>query len=209
MELNMGNNKTLFQIEKEINDFLLNDNNFLEAKKSSENVKGMTKDRVNSVVEYVNKFISNNVDKSIRICPDGFFHNKQYVPIQTVYMLPDGTEEGKKIGNLFAFSQNVDVNTRIWWESVVLYVRFDEKYLYKDAYPTYSYPSTIYKMNIIEDLHKIFKKEAKEKKIGECESNIHSMQSEIKCRKREIEKIKEKIVSEEKKKEEILKWRFF
>lgn len=159
----MGNNKTLFQIEKEINDFLLNDNKFLDAKKSSEKVKGMTKDRVNSVVEYVNDFISNNVDKSIKICTDGFFHNNQYVSIQTIYTLPDGTEEGKNIGNLFAFSQNVDVNTRIWWESVVLYVRFDEKYLYRDAYPTYSYPSTIYKMNIIEDLHKTFRKEAKER----------------------------------------------
>lgn len=35
------------------------------------------------------------------------------------------------------------------------------------------------------------------------------MQGEIKYRKKEIEKIKEKIISEEKKKEEILKWRFF
>lgn len=50
MLLNMGQTKTMFQIEREINDLLLNNTDFLKIKKLSENVKGFTKDRINSVI---------------------------------------------------------------------------------------------------------------------------------------------------------------
>lgn len=197
MDLNIGGNKTLFQIEREINEFLLNDKDFLEIKKSSEYVKGSTKDCINSVIEYINNFINDNIDESIRICPYNFFSHNQHVPIQTIYMLPDGTKEKHIIGTLFAFCNKTDINARIWWESTILYVRFNSEYLYYDAY--HFNPSSIYKPLIIDDLHKMFIKESKKRKINKCEKNINMFQHQI-------EKMMHEMEDEKTKKEKIMKW---
>lgn len=119
--------------------------------------------------------------------------------------MPDGTEERHIIGTLFVFSQKVDINTRIWWEDVYLYVRFDEKYLYKDISP-HTRPSIIYGMLTVNDIHKIFVKEAKERKIKECENDICAMKSKIKNMKNTIVKTEKDIENKEIEKEEVAKW---
>ena len=87
-----------------------------------------------------------------------------------------------------------------------LYVRFDEKYLYKDISP-HTRPSIIYGMLTINDIHKIFVKEAKERKIKECENDICAMKSKIKNMKSAIVGTEKDIENKEMEKEKITKWR--
>lgn len=207
MQLSIGGTKTMFQIEREINDFLLDNTDFLKIKNLSKDVKGFTEDRINSVIRYANDHIKNNIDASIIIPLNHYFFNdKQYTPIETVYLLPDGTKEQHTIGTLFVFSQSVDLNTRIWWEDVYLYVRFDEKYLYKDISP-HTRPSIVYGMLTVNDIHKIFIKEAKERKIKECENDICAMKRKIKNMNNSIVKTEKDIEDKKMEKEAITKWR--
>lgn len=199
----MISDKTLLQIEQEINDFLHEDN-FLKVKRNVEYGRGLQKERIDRFVKYMNKYIKNNIEESI--CIDGstfnrFFDSNRYVSIQTRYKLPDGKEEYCNIGTLFAFSTEQDVmNMRIWAESTSLYVRFNEEYLYGDTYHLYS--SRTYRQFTIADIHKKIIKRRKDEIIKEYQIDIKKEENIMKKARERKQDIIEKLNATE-------KWRIY
>lgn len=173
----------MWEIEKEINDFLRSEE-CIKFRLDLENAHGLTKERAEKFIKYVNKYIENNISTFIYIGENNgwfhFFDNDKYININVKYTLPDGKIEYCIIGMLFACTTKKDTsNMRLWAESTNVYVSLKDQYLYADTPNSFG---KIFKMLRIADIHKIIIKRRKDEIIEEYKNSVKQAEKEIKER---------------------------
>ena len=180
--------KILLEIEKDINDFLRS-NECIKFRLNLENARGLTKEKAEKFIKYVNEYIKNNISSFIYIGEEdntwfNFFDDNEYININVKYTLPNGEIEYCVIGMLFACTTKNDINnTRLWSDSTNVYVRLKEQYLYTDIHKLFK---KTFKMLRIADIHKIIIKRRKDEIIEEYKNSIkqaeNGIKEKIKCK---------------------------